>query len=413
MRAVRSIAVVAGAALALVVALPALALPGDLDVGFGDGGIATATFPGGAFATAVAIQPDGSIVAVGAAAGRTGTGEFAVARFLPDGSLDPSFGDGGLVTTAIRGGHGDEARSVAVAANGRIVVAGTDSWERFAIARYLPDGSLDPSFGNDGIVGADFQPSDDIAWDVALQPDGRIVAVGGAGYGQLGFELARFRRDGSIDPTFGDGGRVTLRYRGANARSVAIAPDGRIVVSGYNAWGLAVARFRADGSLDRSFADNGVLAPPTPSVGGFAVALQPNGRILVAGDRDIFQVAVVRLLADGRYDRTFGDGGIAIADLGPGEQTLIALVLQPDGRIVALGHVGPHEGGAPADWQGALLRFRRDGSPDPTFGVGGVARTSVADGVFAQGLARQEDTKLVLAGGLGGANGIVLLRFHG
>jgi uncharacterized delta-60 repeat protein len=413
MRRVRMITVVPVVALSFAAATSALAAPGDLDLHFGTEGVATAVFSGGAFATAVAVQPDGAIVAVGATAGRSGTGEFAVARFLPDGSLDPSFGDAGLVKTAIRGGHGDEARSVAIQPNGRIVVAGTDSWERFAVVRYLPDGSLDPSFAGDGIVRTDFQAGDDIAWDVALQLDGRIVAVGGAGYGQVGFELARYRRDGSPDRSFGTGGRVTLRYRGANARSVAIQVDGRIVVSGYNMWGLAVARFKSDGSLDRSFADRGVLEPPTPMVGGFALAVQPNGRIVVAGDHDIFEVAVVRLLADGRYDGSFGEDGIAIADLGSGEQTFIGLALQPDGRIVAVAHVGPHEGGTPADWQAVVARFRRDGSLDATFGDGGLATSSVSDGMFAGGFARQDDGKLVVAGGLGGNDAMALLRLLG
>ena len=128
------------------VATPALAAPGDLDPGFGTGGTVVTTFPVGSFANAVAVQPDGMIVAVGAAAGPSNTGEFAVARYEAGGSLDPTFSGDGMLTTPIAGG-GDEARSVAIQSNGRIVVAGTDSWQRFAVVRYRPNGALDPTFG--------------------------------------------------------------------------------------------------------------------------------------------------------------------------------------------------------------------------------------------------------------------------
>ena len=258
----------------------ALGADGDLDPSFGDAGIVVTTFPTGSFAAAVAIQVDGKIVAVGAAAGRSGTGEVALARYEADGSLDTGFGVDGLVTTPIGGGHGDEARSVAIQANGRIVLAGTDSWERFAVIRYRPDGSLDPTFGGDGIVRTNFTSGDDVAWDVAIQGDGKIVAVGAAGFGQQGFQLARYRRHGALDPTFGDAGKVVTRYHGANARSVVVQPNGRIVVTGYNMRGLALARYRPDGTLDRSFSGNGT-ATRVWGIFALAVALQPDGRIVV------------------------------------------------------------------------------------------------------------------------------------
>src|SRR5512141_1604453 len=133
---------------------------GDLDPTFGNGGQVTTVFPGGSYATAVAIQADGKIVAVGAAAGPSVTGDFAVARYEPDGSLDATFGLEGMVTTAIGGGR-DEAQSVAIQENGRIVVSGTDSWRRFAVVRYRPDGDLDSSFGDGGIVRTNFAPGQD------------------------------------------------------------------------------------------------------------------------------------------------------------------------------------------------------------------------------------------------------------
>jgi len=156
---------------------PALGADGDLDPSFGDGGQITTALPVGSFATAVAIQADGRIVAVGAAAGASIDGEFAIARYEPDGDLDETFGDGGTVVTPIAGGNGDEARSVAIQENGRIVVAGTDSWEKFALVRYRPDGVLDDAFGDGGIVRTNFTPGDDVAWDVTIQPDDEVVST--------------------------------------------------------------------------------------------------------------------------------------------------------------------------------------------------------------------------------------------
>ena len=118
-------------------------------------------------------------------------------------------------------------------------------------------GDLDPTFGRDGKVATEFSGGAS-AWSVAIQPDGRIVAVGGAGFGQRGFLVARYRRDGTLDPTFGDGGRVVTRYRDANARAVVVQPDGRIVVAaGLQSAEVTLIRLNSDGSLDSSFGSNG------------------------------------------------------------------------------------------------------------------------------------------------------------
>jgi len=389
----------------------ALAAGGDLDSAFGLDGMVTTAFPGGSYATAVAIQADGKIVAVGAAAGPSVTGDFTVARYEPDGSLDATFSDAGMVTTAIGGGR-DEAQSVAIQENGRIVVAGTDSWRRFAVVRYRPDGELDSSFGDGGIVRTNFAPGQDMAWDVAIQSDGKIVAVGAAGYGQEGFRLARYRRDGSLDPAFGDGGKVMTRYGGGVARAVAIQPDGRIVVAGYNT-SLALARYLPDGRLDRTFAGDGRVDPgrigePWP----LAVALQPDGRIVVAGGYDIFRVGLVRFSLHGQRDRTFGGDGVVVTNMGPGEQALGGLVVQPDGKIVAVGYVGPHEFTDAVVSHFVLLRCRRDGSLDPTFGGDGKVKTFFGDGGSgAAGVALQPDGRIVVVGQSDAPQAFALARY--
>jgi uncharacterized delta-60 repeat protein len=389
----------------------ALAAGGDLDPGFGSGGKVATTFPGGALGAAVAVDPDRRIVVAGAAAGSSGTGEFALARYDAAGDLDPTFGSGGRVTTPIAGGNGDEARAVAIQANGRIVVAGTDSMRRFAVVRYRSDGSLDTTFGGDGKVTTDFAPGDDIAWDVAIQTDGRIVAVGGAGFGQEGFRLARYRRDGTLDPTFGDDGRVVTRYRGANARAVALQRNGRIVVTGYNTRGLALARYRPNGRLDRSFSGDGTVGAVASQILALAVAVQPDGRIVVTGDHDIFRVGLARFRRDGRLDRSFGGNGLVRTRLGPGEQALNGVVVRASGAIVAAGYTGPHEFGDPTAPRFVAARYEPDGSLDDAFGGDGKVATFFEGGARASGIAVHGGGIVVAGSAVGGAGTFALVRY--
>lgn len=379
----------------------ASAADGDLDPSFGVGGKVRTPFPIGAYATDVAVQTDGRIVVVGAAAGASGTGELALARYLPDGTLDPAFGTGGIVTTAIAGGNFDEARAVAIQPNGRIVVAGTDSWERFALVRYLPNGDLDTSFGGNGIVRTNFTPGDDVAWDMALQPDGKIVAVGAAGFGQVGFQLARYRRNGELDQTFGGDGKVVTKYAGANARAVALQPNGRIVVAGYNPWGLALARYLPDGRLDRSFSGNGMIGREVWGVWALAVAIQPDGRIVAAGDFDIFRFGLARFTVHGRLDPSFGGDGIVRTHVRGAEQGASDLVIQSSGRIVATGSSGPHELSDKVTPRFVAIRYMRNGRLDPAWGGDGRVVTFFKGGATARGSAEQPDGRIVVVGGAG------------
>ena len=399
-------------AIALIGVAPALAEDGDLDPAFGTGGRVTTLFPNGSYATALATLPDGGIVAVGAAAGPSVKGEFAVARYGTDGALDPGFDEDGMVTTAIAGG-GDEARSVAVQPNGRIVVAGTDSRRRFAIVRYLSDGELDQSFGVDGIVRTDLTTGEDIGYDVAIQADGKIVVVGSAATGTE-FAIVRYRRGGGLDGTFGEGGSV-LVARGDRARSVALDPDGRIVVAGYNARGLLVVRLLQDGRPDASFGGDGIVDRIVTQILPLAVALQPNGKIVVAGDYDIFRTGIARLTGDGRLDPAFAGDGVRSVRFGAGEQNFTGLAVQDDGRILAVGHVGPHEFGDPVVPRIILARFLRTGALDASWGGDGKVSTTFPGGASASGIALQQDGKPVVAGeaGAGDAWGFALARYIG
>lgn len=268
---------------------------GSLDETFGDGGTVLVDLSDTADgATAVAIQADGRIVASGISDYASSAPSFAVLRFETGGSLDPTFGDDGIVTTRIR--RGSAGYGVAIAADGRIVVAGDAFAGRansmFAVARYEPDGTLDTTFGGDGTVTVDVTTTWDPVNAVAVQADGRILVSGGAGDDRIG--VVRFAPGGSLDPTFGGDGIVrtdVTRYRDRAEEGLLIQPDGRIVVVGFAGVdgpdpAFAVVRYHPDGTLDPTFGGDGrVRTNFTPrSDGAIGAALQTDGKIVVVGN---------------------------------------------------------------------------------------------------------------------------------
>jgi uncharacterized delta-60 repeat protein len=392
--------------LAFLAPTSALATSGELDPAFDGDGQVTTAFSTGAAANGVAIHR-GRIVVVGAAGAR-----FAVARYNLDGTLDASFGGDGKVTTRFRG-SGATARAVAVQDNGKIVAVGdADSFGRFAIARYRVNGSLDTSFGGDGKQTTRIWPGGSAARAVALTSDGRIMVAGQtSGPKGSAFAVVRYLRDGSLDRTFSLDGRVATQFQGVGtAYGVAVTNRDKIVVVGDAVIpeGFCVARYRPDGRLDRHFARNGKLVSRKPG-GARAVALA-DGKIVVAGiGGDIFgPFAVERYNLDGSLDRTFSDNGRVIAHMGDGEESGQAIVVQPDGRIVVAGYTNvPHEGGDTGNGAFALVRFRPHGAIDETFGLGGKVLTEFSEGLaLGMAMAQQRNGKIVVAGWAGGDFGV-------
>jgi uncharacterized delta-60 repeat protein len=393
----------------------ARAASGELDASFGKGGKVTVSFPIGSYGNAVAIQPDGKILAVGAAAGSSETGEFAVARYTSDGSLDSTFGEDGMITTAIAGGEGDEARSLAIQPNGKIVVTGTDSEQRFAVVRYLSDGALDPSFGGNGIVRTNLSPGMDIAYDVALQSNGRIVVAGVEnGPSKPYFAVVRYRSNGTLDATFAEAGKAFLAKNGT-ARALAIQSDGKIVITGYRPSGLTLARLLPDGSLDQSFSGNGIVGSLWDSgaylIWPLEVALQANGKMLVAGDYDIFRSGIARFTASGKLDTTFSGDGVAVVKLGSNEQGFSGLAIEPNGRIVAAGYVTPHEFGDTTIPHIVVARLLRTGVLDDSWGGDGKVGTYFPGGCSASDVALQADGKAVVVGRAGNPSSMSIVRY--
>jgi uncharacterized delta-60 repeat protein len=398
--------------LALSLAVAARAAGGDLDPTFDADGKVTTRFAGGAGGRSVAIQSDGMIVVAGEAAGR-----FGLARYDADGELDSTFGGDGKVTTDFTDGL-DWANGVAIQADGKIVAVGHANFRRFAIARYKTNGTLDTSFGGDGMVRTDFNAGTDIAHGVVIQDDGKIVVVGTADKGKgNAFALARYGTNGRLDRTFGGDGRVTTQFQGiaGTAYGVALQTNGKIVAVGEGTagGGFALARYRVNGSLDPRFSGDGMKVTHfSGSYGGGArsVALQPDGKIVAAGTAgDIFgPFALARYTARGRLDPTFGGDGRVTANVDQGEESAMGVAIQANGRIVAVGYSGvPHEVGDPGDGEFALVRVRANGALDSSFGGNGKVRTRFSIGLaLALGVALQQDGAIVAAGWAGGRFGL-------
>ncbi|MDG2307482.1 MAG: hypothetical protein P8R42_23085 [Candidatus Binatia bacterium] len=350
---------------------------GNLDTSFGVGGVVTTDFGGSDFGNAVARQPDGKILVCGSDT----NSQLPLARYMPDGSLDATFGVGGKVLSGVVGGS---CNDVAVQADGKILTAGAH------LARFESDGSLDTSFGVGGVVDSPFGVIPGPARGMALQADGKIVAVGYTNSSfppDFDFTVSRHASDGSLDTTFGTSGVVTTDFAGPQnyARAVAIQPDGKILVGGSEAddvtydYDFALVRYESDGGLDASFGAGGiVITESTDSgndddVGIYSLALQPDGKIVAAGytytgssliyDSDAYDMTVVRYESDGSEDATFGVGGVATADFGNSDDEGYAVALQSDGKIVVAGQA--YLGGGSSGQNFAVARFEADSAPPP------------------------------------------------
>ncbi|MGQ0592156.1 MAG: hypothetical protein ACT4QB_05760 [Gammaproteobacteria bacterium] len=382
-------------ALLLTLPVPALAAPGDLDPSFdGDGRVLTdfRDFEG---VNALAVQLDGKLVAAGGF-----FPFFGLARYNADGSLDRSFGKGGRVRRNF--GRGAQARALVLQPDGKPVAAGLAGSD-FLLVRLNPDGSLDTSFGAGGVVRTDFGGGDG-ANALVLQPDGKLVAAGNRRSGTRvnvvsDLILARYHPDGSLDASFGAGGFVV--ESGILGSALVLQPDGKLVAAGGGdapGSGDQLFRFNPDGTLDTSFGDGGRMGL---NFGGpsdlSALVLQPDGKLVAAGAVDPFfsgDFLLARFNPDGSLDTSFGTGGFVVTDFGRGSRAN-ALVLQADGKLVA---GGQFVGGNFIRQLFIVARYHPDGSLDTSFG-GGAVRTRFGGSLTGlQALALQADGKLVAAG---------------
>ncbi len=383
---------------------------GSLDTSFDGDGFVTTDFFESDRPGSVAIQKDGSIVVVGHTGIHPQTrNDFAIARYLPNGALDTSFDGDGKLTTPIRGT--DLVVSVVIQTDGRIVSAGTSGiglGPDFALVRYETNGSLDASFGSGGIVTSDLGGGVSTAQAVAVQSDGKIVAVGTVGStSQADFVIIRYNANGSHDPSFSDDGLVKTDIQGSgdNAFAVAVQADGKIVVAGRGSNGVtdffALARYNTDGSLDPSFDGDGKLAT---GVGGislaYALAIQPDGKIVAGGitsNGTNFDFALVRYNTNGSLDTSFNGSGIVTTAFAGSDDEAYALAIQPDGKIVAVGST--YVGSTGSGYDFAAARYNANGTLDSSFdGDGRVTTSMFTTREGANGVAVQQDGKIIVAG---------------
>ena len=406
----------------------ARAAAGDLDTTFGHGGRVLSNFGGSQgsndFAYAMALQPDGKIVTAGFRYfGNSSEGaDMLVARYNSDGTLDNSFGSGGRVTTDF--GLTDVARGVAIQADGKIVVAGSTYdlfpvFGEYALARYNPDGSLDSSFGSGGLVTSFFGGLGCAGNALALQADGKIVVAGektisfifGDDGSNLDFAVARYNTDGSLDSAFGTGGVATTDYFQLNdtAAAVRVQPDGKIVAVGTSegsttSFDFAVVRYLSNGTLDNRFGQQGKVFTDLHTQqgeGASAAILQPDGKIIAGGFKSANNArnpfTLIRYNVNGKVDGAFGVGGVVTVSFGRVLQSVGGggLALQPDGKIIAAGFANGE--GSTDDF--LISRILPTGQLDSSFGTGGRVTTSFGNlngGSFATTV--QPDGKIIAAG---------------
>jgi uncharacterized delta-60 repeat protein len=289
---------------------------GSLDTSFnGTGIVITSVGSSRDYAEAVAIQTDGKIVVAGTSLNASNNLDFAIVRYNSNGSLDTSFGGTGKVITPV-GNFNDWTSSVAIQADGKIVASGYSGLnvsEHFVVVRYNPNGSLDTTFNGTGKVTTSVGNSNSGASDLAIQTDGKIVVAGISRNVSNDFAVVRYNPNGSLDTSFGGTGKITIPFGDSHsdAKSVAIQSDGKIVAVGQSGNGntgfdFAVIRLNPNGSLDMTFGGTGKVITPIVNQDfisfASAVAIQPDGKIVAAGsygiEDEFSRFAVARYIGD-------------------------------------------------------------------------------------------------------------------
>jgi uncharacterized delta-60 repeat protein len=392
---------------------------GSLDTTFdGDGKLTTDI--GDDLVGSMRIQPDGKIVVCGQSAAPPLTlVAFMSARYNTDGSLDNSYNGNGKVLTQLPDRVG-RANAAFIRPDGKIILAGhanTFNVSDFAVLRYEANGILDTGFNGDGIAVVEPGNSADLIYSMAVQPDGKIVAAG------YSFEalfqtiiIARFLPGGALDTGFGNQGSVThfVQDLDTYANDVIVQPDGKILVSvaSYFPGRYTTLRYNANGTPDNSFGTAGVA---TISVGlqsdnPAAMALQPDGKIVVAGysndSPNVGFLTMMRMNPNGTLDNSFGSGGSSRFFFTQHQNSITSMALQNDGKIVIAG--SDSQSGSEGFF---VCRFTSKGGFDDSFGDAGAAYATFGFNSFGSAAAIQKDGKIVVSGTNNTSDG-ALARFN-
>jgi uncharacterized delta-60 repeat protein len=397
---------------------------GVLDESFGKGGkVVTQVSKLRDVSNDVAIQLDGKIVVAGfALSEEKNIYDFAITRYLLNGELDYSFGNNGIVLTRI-GYLNSQAMSVMIQPDGKIIAVGTtntkESGKNIAIVRYTKNGILDSSFGINGINSASIGVLDDYTYSAALQRDGRIVIAAHTNNGSnFDVALLQFTENGLLDMSFGTDGIVVTDIGSKNDElyDISIQDNGKIVAVGASQdengfYNVLMVRYSSNGVLDSTFGVKGIVRTEftirTPdSVDrddkAVAVAIQPDKKIVVAG-YDYKDFIVFRYTSNGVLDETFSGDGKMNTSLSPAKDEVRDVVIQPDGKIIligkGLGSLGKDKTLGSSSMDVAVARLNSDGSVDKKFGNFGHIMTVVGSGYdVGHGAAIQPDGKLIVTG---------------
>lgn len=350
------------------------------------------------------------------------------------GALDTDFGTGGIVTVNV--GGNDVLQAVTLDEDQNIyaagyAVAGAGPYKDICVAKFTPAGVLDPVFGGDGIVTTDLGANfDDLAYAIAMQPDGKIV-VAGSTYDGVGNKMCilRYRADGSLDPAFSTDGKLIIDFGGPDdaARSIIIMGDGSIYVGGYRMEEVTATMYRRNfaavrvtttGVLDAAFGGDGTVATLFATdrhASGFSMGVQTDGKVIMAGYSYVgtsanYQYALVRYNTDGSLDNSFDGDGMLLVPTGTSLGEAYGIQIQIDNKIVIAGKA--YEG---FDTDFSLIRFSENGVLDNTFGTGGIVQVTYGTGeeeAFT-GLAMEWDGGIVATGykGNGSDRETVIMRF--
>lgn len=379
----------------------------QLDASFGDSGYVQtniSAFNGYNELTPRALlQTDGKIVIAGVS-----NDNLALIRYNVDGTMDTGFGVNGWVTnTAVVLGQ-DGVAGLVEQSDGKIVVAAVTSnaTSDIVLFRYNSNGTIDGSFGIDGLVTTDFF-GDELAYSIIRQADGKLVVSGVSG-NQM--SLIRYTSNGVLDTGFGAGGVAALAINGTHARAVVQQSDGRLVAAG----GGHIARFHTNGALDLGFDTDGWNTIPATVAFAVNLALQANGQLVIVGftTGGAPDIAVVRFNANGGLDAGFGTAGVATTDVGGNEIGFGIVPNIVDSKIVVTGQ-SDHGGG---DTSIVVLRYDADGTLDTSFSTDGIVELDL--GIYrdyAQSIVQQSNGRYVLAGQTAdGANSdFVTIRYNG
>lgn len=339
------------------------------------------------------FQTDGKVVAVGYTVVGATT-DIAVVRYNQNGTLDNTFGTGGIVQIDLGGGN-DDAFGVEIDGSGRIIVIGetnsTPTYDFFCI-RLNSDGTFDNTFSGDGILTVDIDAgSEDHGSNVKFTSTGKIVIAGYRNKGCSGdFAVVRINTDGTLDNTFSGDGIVTTGITGCTEdfiSSLVVQSDDKIIASGSSKdvdYDFAMARYNTDGTLDATFGTGGIVVTPIGPAGisddhCYGIALQADGKIVRTGwtrasTSSDFDFATARYNTDGSLDNTFGTGGIVITNIGPGatEDQARAVALMKDGHIIIAGNSD--------NGDFTLVRYNSNGTLDNLFSGDGIATADLAGG---------------------------------